>query len=749
MRGLIEQRDWALATADGIAQLAAESEQLERQLAEHVASLGTGWSEERLAAIDVSPQAGARIVTGARRYQQSFARLGRLRSRYKATARVCKKRLAELNARQKALGGLPLEQAIETCKTRLTSLQDFGRLQLREAQLDEQQQGVHRRLASITQHSTLPRWVFSFLLFLLFGGSMIAAAGFYSGLVSNGFAGTALALVGLTGLGVGWGMKQQLDATTSATLERLRTEAGEIDVRVRETRQAMETLKRDPLLLSPPNVSAADAGSPAKSDATPDASVTAAADPALASCAGLIAKTVEQLADLELSSRVAGWLHAKRRRQSELHNRMHSVHCELSEHRQQWCQALIAIGLEETIHIDEAVARWQAVATAADTQRKLSLVRSRLGQQRQMLDAFTGRLARFGLPPNGNDVNPSDLRGVLDAWSAAVDLSGKNHALWKSLTRQSHALRREAKRNRRETRVLWTKRAALLVKGGATNRRDFQKRADAVEQRRQLEQALATAQDELAHVASTEPDLAIVEEDLLIYNPEDNRQCVEVLESEQADLQTDLEQACQQLGAVNQSLAELEKDCQSTQLRFERARLQEEIAARAGEWLAVSMARRAIDHVRGNFQRTRQPPVLAAASTYLGQFTSGRYRNVWTPLGQRHLRIDDEQGGSWRMEELSNGTREQLFLAICLAIVAEFRQKGMQLPMVLDDILVNFDEERTAAAIDTLKAFADGGQQVLLFTCHLHLAHLCESRGVAPIWLPSHQAPGEQRRIAG
>ena len=80
--------------------------------------------------------------------------------------------------------------------------------------------------------------------------------------------------------------------------------------------------------------------------------------------------------------------------------------------------------------------------------------------------------------------------------------------------------------------------------------------------------------------------------------------------------------------------------------------------------------------------------------------------------------------------------------------VREFARQGIELPLVLDDILVNFDQLRTEAAIETLLEFAAQGQQILLFTCHLHLAHQFESRGIEPTWLPGHQAAVEER-LAG
>ena len=48
--------------------------------------------------------------------------------------------------------------------------------------------------------------------------------------------------------------------------------------------------------------------------------------------------------------------------------------------------------------------------------------------------------------------------------------------------------------------------------------------------------------------------------------------------------------------------------------------------------------------------------------------------------------------------KLSGGTREQLFLAVRMAAVRQLAQQGIELPMVFDDVLVNFDQLRTEAA---------------------------------------------------
>ena len=63
---------------------------------------------------------------------------------------------------------------------------------------------------------------------------------------------------------------------------------------------------------------------------------------------------------------------------------------------------------------------------------------------------------------------------------------------------------------------------------------------------------------------------------------------------------------------------------------------------------------------------------------------------------------------------LSSGTRDQVWLALRLAMC--HRLLPGDVPLILDDALVNFDETRAKAAVELLKAEAET-RQVILFTC--------------------------------
>ena len=113
-------------------------------------------------------------------------------------------------------------------------------------------------------------------------------------------------------------------------------------------------------------------------------------------------------------------------------------------------------------------------------------------------------------------------------------------------------------------------------------------------------------------------------------------------------------------------------------------------------WSVLAGVSLALDAVRTAYESDRQPETLAEASAYLKRLTGGRYPRVWTPFGESALCVDDQQGQSRRVEALSRGTREQVYLSLRLALASAYSRRGAGLPLILDDVFVNFDAQRSA-----------------------------------------------------
>lgn len=148
-------------------------------------------------------------------------------------------------------------------------------------------------------------------------------------------------------------------------------------------------------------------------------------------------------------------------------------------------------------------------------------------------------------------------------------------------------------------------------------------------------------------------------------------------------------------------------------------------------WLVVKTAafllRRGVDQ----FRREQQGPLLARAEALFRALTLGSFDRFQIDYGN-----DDKpcllgvrsDGSTCPTTGMSDGTRDQLFLALRLAAIERYLVEAEPLPFIADDLFVHFDDARASAGLESLIALGEK-TQVLLFTHHRHLAELARRVG--------------------
>ncbi len=195
-------------------------------------------------------------------------------------------------------------------------------------------------------------------------------------------------------------------------------------------------------------------------------------------------------------------------------------------------------------------------------------------------------------------------------------------------------------------------------------------------------------------------------------------------------------------GELSQEMKQLGEDDRLAISQLELGCTERQIAAVVRRWQTLSMASCLLEDVCSTFEKERQPETLREASSFLRQLTDGKYTRVWTPLGTNRLKVDSLDGQALPLDVLSRGTREAVFIALRLSLAAAYARRGVMLPLILDDVLVNFDRNRAMHAARTLKTFAEMGHQVLMFTCHEHISQIFQEIDVQVRLLPAQGAPG-------
>ena len=192
-------------------------------------------------------------------------------------------------------------------------------------------------------------------------------------------------------------------------------------------------------------------------------------------------------------------------------------------------------------------------------------------------------------------------------------------------------------------------------------------------------------------------------EDTLTYTAEETARLLSDAGVEQHRLQNRLGQYQGRMEALGQRTV-LEKRRSEISARLERL---EEI------YEAAELGLTTLAQAKRELQRRFAPRIAQRAQALLGELTAGRYRRLTLAEDLSLLAAAGEEDvlrdTLWRSE----GTADQLYLALRLAVAEELTP---HVPLILDDALVRFDDKRLRSALEILNRMSLE-RQVILFTC--------------------------------
>ena len=163
--------------------------------------------------------------------------------------------------------------------------------------------------------------------------------------------------------------------------------------------------------------------------------------------------------------------------------------------------------------------------------------------------------------------------------------------------------------------------------------------------------------------------------------------------------------------------------------------LERELERRRGEYQALSTALEALQEANALLQERFSPQLNRRAGEYLARLTGAKYTRLSLSREMEAAAAGEGEVLPHRALFLSKGTVDQVYLAVRLAVY-DLCLREHQVPLVLDDALAAFDEDRLGRALDLLWDLARE-EQILLFTCQEREAAYLKGRpGVTLQTLP-------------
>ena len=212
----------------------------------------------------------------------------------------------------------------------------------------------------------------------------------------------------------------------------------------------------------------------------------------------------------------------------------------------------------------------------------------------------------------------------------------------------------------------------------------------------------------------------------------------EAAELDGVEIKPEIEQLDLELDVLDQTLKE--KQTAVGELKNQRAQIDSsgaaadqmtraqqslaEVVDHAEEYVRTVLAKRLLEEQVARYRDENQGPLLQRARELFRDLTLNRYCGLDTDTNDKGIPLLLARKADDRLleiEALSTGTRDQLYLALRLAALEKFMDRRGPLPLVLDDLFVHFDDERTKAGLRLLDHLANT-TQVLLFTHHSQVA---------------------------
>ena len=409
-------------------------------------------------------------------------------------------------------------------------------------------------------------------------------------------------------------------------------------------------------------------------------------------------------------------------------------------HRLQGCQSALDAHCNH-LHLDKGALAETVKARLAELRRWVNDYQVHVAHLQQLEQMKTGEAAAENAAMALGRLLQEPVWDHPDAWLDGLTLRLAQSR--EAAAMQASLQRREAEETKRRQRALCDLDDALqlievLVQHAGAQHADALPEAEArSDRRRDVSARLQDLKDQLARTSSKNSATLrqeLADLDSVAIDAEKQR-CLAAITLLEADekFAIDGEQV------ARAALAQIDTSDQAAQAREEMEAAIARYRDGVRPWAQLKLAEALLGEALRRHREKAQGPVLELAGDYFRLMTGGRFARLLVDADSDApvLLAQPAQGKPMDISALSEGTADQLYLALRLAALQLQRQSGRMMPLVLDDVFMTADNERAAQMFRALEKFA-ATAQVLVFTHHHHLLRIA-SDSVAENGLRLHQ----------
>lgn len=434
-------------------------------------------------------------------------------------------------------------------------------------------------------------------------------------------------------------------------------------------------------------------------------------------------------------------LEAAQAQQAEAARELGESQSDLETWKENWRKTTAPLGLEEgtscaQVHLLLSLAEsyFTKLRDAEGLEHRISGIDDRGERFARMLADLVSRLAPE-LAGSSADVAVFELRKRYD--SSARGAARRDALLAKELS-----LRSQHSQTKSQTQSLENQLAAMCREAGCDQPDELAAVERQSERRRQIDTSLRELEGGFFRYCESLPFDGFIST-ALSKSSEEWRKELQEFDCQIAELQEKHTEEIKAAQAARSELKTMDGGAAAAEAEEEIQHLLARIRTLAEEYARLKLAgvllRKAIDGYRDK----NQWPVLNRASELFRELTDGSFIALQPRFDDKGnpVLVGVRQGGDFvPVAGMSDGTCDQLYLALRLASLEMHVREHRPIPFIVDDILINFDDGRAIAALKALAQLARHSQ-VIFFTHHEHLLTLAEEH-LRPGEYFSHRLPG-------
>lgn len=242
-----------------------------------------------------------------------------------------------------------------------------------------------------------------------------------------------------------------------------------------------------------------------------------------------------------------------------------------------------------------------------------------------------------------------------------------------------------------------------------------------------------TAEGQLAEVDGELAKLGdeVVPEDvaLLVADPDAADRALAEVDAELAEVDREVSRETHDIGGIESGLTAMRVDSGAAEASAEAQEALARVRTNVERYVRARLGAFILGREIERYRQENQGPMLTKASQLFARLTLGGFTGVRAGYNDKDkpaLKCVRDGNVEVDVEGLSEGTRDQLYLSLRLASLLRYADVAEPMPLVLDDLLIQFDDERSRAALEVIAEVAPR-IQVLFFTHHARLVDLARA----------------------